>query len=247
MKRLLFIAALCTFTGLAFAEPPAPDDPEPPVRLKKKDKPKVEEPEPEKKPVEKPTEKPKKPKDEEPQDAPAPEAKEVVERLNKNLRVAEERLSKKDASERTLTVQRDILKDLDALIDQKQKQQDQQQQQQQNQDQNQQQNKNRNKPQEQNQSGQPDKPAPKPEPEKPEGSEPKPKQGEDKGKESKAGTDSKEGSTKIADLYKDIWGHLPETLRQEMDAYAREQFMAKYQDVLKQYYTTIAEKGRKKE
>ena len=56
----------------------------------------------------------------------------------------------------------------------------------------------------------------------------------------------KDGRGKIADLYKDIWGHLPETLRQEMDAYSREKFMAKYNDLLKQYYSTIAEKGRQK-
>ena len=53
--------------------------------------------------------------------------------------------------------------------------------------------------------------------------------------------------SKIADLYKDVWGHLPETLRQEMDQYSREQFMAKYADLLKQYYATIAEKGRRKD
>ena len=61
------------------------------------------------------------------------------------------------------------------------------------------------------------------------------------------GGDSKQGGmNKIADLYKDVWGHLPETLRQEMDQYSREQFMAKYNDLLKQYYATIAEKGRRK-
>ena len=52
--------------------------------------------------------------------------------------------------------------------------------------------------------------------------------------------------SKIADLYKDIWGHLPEKLRQEMDTYSREQFMAKYSDLLRQYYATLAEKGRSK-
>jgi hypothetical protein len=31
-----------------------------------------------------------------------------------------------------------------------------------------------------------------------------------------------------------------------MDQYAREQFMAKYNELLKQYYATIAEKGNKK-
>ncbi len=55
-----------------------------------------------------------------------------------------------------------------------------------------------------------------------------------------------EKMSKIADVYKDIWGHLPQTLRQEMDQYSREQFMAKYNELLQQYYATVAEKGRRK-
>jgi len=55
----------------------------------------------------------------------------------------------------------------------------------------------------------------------------------------------REYAPKVAELYKDIWGHLPETLRQEMTQYTREQFMPKYNELLKQYYATIAEKGRK--
>ena len=35
---------------------------------------------------------------------------------------------------------------------------------------------------------------------------------------------------------KEIWGHLTETQRAEMDVYAREKFMAKYNDLIKQYY-----------
>ena len=55
----------------------------------------------------------------------------------------------------------------------------------------------------------------------------------------------KDYALKTAEMYKDIWGHLPESMRQEMSQYTREQFMAKYNDLLKQYYATIAEKGRK--
>ena len=51
----------------------------------------------------------------------------------------------------------------------------------------------------------------------------------------------------MAELYKEKWGHLPETLRLEMDAYSRERFMARYSDLLKQYYSTIAERGRRTE
>src|SRR5262249_32979279 len=58
-------------------------------------------------------------------------------------------------------------------------------------------------------------------------------------------TPSAGDANKLEELYKDVWGHLPETLRQEMNQYAREQFMPKYGDLLKQYYATSAEKGRR--
>jgi hypothetical protein len=50
-----------------------------------------------------------------------------------------------------------------------------------------------------------------------------------------------------ADLYKDVWGHLPETLRAQMDAYSNPQpFLPKYDDLIRRYYRTIAEQGRRK-
>ena len=53
---------------------------------------------------------------------------------------------------------------------------------------------------------------------------------------------------KNADLYKDVWGHLPEALRAEMNAYSNDkQFMAKYDELIKRYYRSIAEEGRKKQ
>lgn len=52
---------------------------------------------------------------------------------------------------------------------------------------------------------------------------------------------------KNADLYKDVWGHLPETLRAQMDAYSNPQpFLPKYDELIKRYYRTIAEQGRRK-
>jgi len=55
---------------------------------------------------------------------------------------------------------------------------------------------------------------------------------------------SKESAGKVADFYKDVWGHLPERLRQEMDLYYREQFMPRYQELLRQYYSSLAERKR---
>lgn len=53
---------------------------------------------------------------------------------------------------------------------------------------------------------------------------------------------------KNADLDKQgVWGHLPQTLRPQMDAYSNPQpFMPKYDDLIKRYYRTISEQGRRK-
>lgn len=199
------------------------------MRLKKKAK----APAPEITPEKKPTDKPEPRKDD--KDEPAPEkadqdAKETLERINRNMRTSEDRLARKDPGEGTRSIQRDILKDLDALIEQTQRQQQQQaggggssrslERRPQS-----------GTPQKQSASG------------KKSGADKKPKSGA----EGREGDSANRGPSKIADLYKEIWGHLPETLRQEMDTYAREQFMAKYNDLLKQYYATIAEKGRRQE
>lgn len=49
------------------------------------------------------------------------------------------------------------------------------------------------------------------------------------------------------ELTKDIWGHLPESLRAEMNAYSNPQpFLPRYDDLIRKYYKAIAEKGRQK-
>jgi len=49
-------------------------------------------------------------------------------------------------------------------------------------------------------------------------------------------------------IMKQVWGHLPEKQRQEMNQFYREQFMPKYGELLRQYYAGLAEreKDRKK-
>lgn len=49
---------------------------------------------------------------------------------------------------------------------------------------------------------------------------------------------------RITDFAKDIWGHLPETLRQEVDHYYRDRFMPRYRDLLQEYYGRLAERDR---
>lgn len=50
---------------------------------------------------------------------------------------------------------------------------------------------------------------------------------------------------RISDAYKEVWGHLPEKMRQEMDLYFRDRFMPRYSELLRQYYSSLAERGGK--
>ena len=276
-----FITPVCACVALlcAVATAPAQDEP---IRLQKKAKPPEATPpkageKDKEKDKGKTDEKPKAksetlpgkidPKDElktEDPDELEREVQETINRLSKNFRTVEDKLQKKEPGDGTQKVQKDIIEDLDKLIEQTkqqeeqmQKEQSQEKQQQQGQKQGQKsgqskrqkmmqaqknrQQRNRSaqrqpRPGQQQgqlsrQQGQPQQP----------GEDP---QGNGNPMGEREGS-RREAAPKVADLYKDIWGHLPETLRQEMTQYTREQFMPKYNELLKQYYATIAEKGRK--
>jgi hypothetical protein len=45
-------------------------------------------------------------------------------------------------------------------------------------------------------------------------------------------------------IAKQVWGHLPEKLRQQMSQYYKEQFMPRYDDLLRQYYASLAEREK---
>jgi hypothetical protein len=47
------------------------------------------------------------------------------------------------------------------------------------------------------------------------------------------------------DVAKDVWGHLPDKLRQQVTQYYKEEFMPRYADLLRQYYSSLSEKGAK--
>jgi hypothetical protein len=49
------------------------------------------------------------------------------------------------------------------------------------------------------------------------------------------------------DVAKDVWGHLPDKLRQQVTQYYREEFMPRYADLLKQYYSSLSDKAAKPE
>lgn len=47
------------------------------------------------------------------------------------------------------------------------------------------------------------------------------------------------------DVVKEVWGNLPDRERQQLTQYYREQFMPRYSELLKQYFSSLAENSRK--
>lgn len=45
------------------------------------------------------------------------------------------------------------------------------------------------------------------------------------------------------DVSKDVWGHLPDKLRQQMTQYYKEDVMPKYAELLRLYYSSLSDKG----
>lgn len=260
-KRLLtlLLAGMVFLAGLAFAQKP-PAGEEPPVRLKKKkprgdDKPRIEPDKADEKKKEDKMDEEKPERKGESREAepvtPQEEAKEVLQRVVQNVHKVDDRLAKNDLGEATQQTQRDILKDLDSLIQRNENpppQGDEQQDQQgggngsqDNKNQKQGKGKSRGK------SGTKSKQVPQ-----------QRRQRNESGSEKKGGKNGQNGNgggnrgsrdrNKNADLDKHgVWGHLPATLRAQMDAYSNPHpFMPKYDELIKHYYKTIAEQGRRK-
>jgi hypothetical protein len=78
------------------------------------------------------------------------------------------------------------------------------------------------------------------------GKDPKQKGGQ--GTDGGGGKDDDRKTGRVADLdiNRDVWGHLPDAKRQEMDAYSRERFLQRYDELLRQYYRSIAAQNRRK-
>lgn len=295
IKRIvaLLLAGLVVLgSALAFPpDDPGTDDPEPPIRLKKK-KP-VEKVEPgkiepgTKETDKKPPEKAKEKEDEPlvPEDGrggePQEDEKELLDRIGRSMRAVEEKLANKEIGEPTRQRQEDILRDLDALIKKSEQQsgggggggQDQQPQGGEKggseakgggsqpkggaaqkgggagQKGGQSQASARRRGQRSgSRSGSQGMASARP---SGSGSEPEKGSGSGTGGSGTQGGAGKGGpqgpKDRTADLYKDVWGHLPESLRAEMNAYSNPSpFLPKYDDLIKKYYRTLAEQGRRK-
>jgi hypothetical protein len=199
--------------------------------------------------------------------------KELLARVARNMESSEDRLKNRDPGEKTRAIQEQIIHDLDELIkkskeqenkesssqqsasssqggggqsgrSQQQQQAEQQQRQQAGQQQQQagQQQQQGAQAQQKNGQGKKDQTA---------GGQQqigKDKSGKEGGNTAGGGGNSSaKNKNTIADLFRDVWGHLPEQKRQEMDAYSRERFMPRYDELLRQYYRTLSEQNRKKD
>lgn len=77
-------------------------------------------------------------------------------------------------------------------------------------------------------------------------------QGKGGDQDSKSGNGGKSDPSKdklnpAADVFREAWGHLPETLRAELNAYGvPNQFMDRYDEMIRKYYAKVAEKGARK-
>ncbi|MBA4018865.1 MAG: hypothetical protein C0483_16985 [Pirellula sp.] len=145
-------------------------------------------------------------------------------KLSRQVRDAERRLKEADSGEQTQEMQRKIVEDLDKLIAQIEKEQQQ-------------------KSQSQSQSKKPN--APQQGKQQPK----QPKPGNQPGQEADKPTDSgdqltdkkneKPNAGKLQDMLEKVWGELPERQRQDVMQASFDDFPAKYQYVIEEYFKTL--------
>lgn len=153
--------------------------------------------------------------------------KNPLARIGERMRAAETLISKRDTSARTQELQQQIVRDLDLLLQQTKQQ---------------------------CQGGQcspsaPKSGQPKPSPSnsaaksKPSGDgEPGNKPAQDStDRLGKAGENKSDDAATMDQLVKEVWGHLPEKVRGQMQNVGVEQFLPKYERLIEEYYKRLAE------
>ncbi len=151
-------------------------------------------------------------------------------RLEQKMRQVQDRLARRDPSQETQTIQREIATDLASLLESLQQQQ--QQEKNQNQSSSRQQ---QSQPQSTPQQSQSSSSAP--------SSEPSSKPAQDSEERLGKSNDDKLQPEALRDLYQRAWGHLPAHVRDQMQAAAQEQFLPKYQILIEEYYQRLAEEN----
>ena len=54
-----------------------------------------------------------------------------------------------------------------------------------------------------------------------------------------------EDLARLQQILKQLWGHLPPKLRDQMQSSSIEEFLPKYEKLIEEYYTRLAEEGSK--
>jgi hypothetical protein len=168
-------------------------------------------------------------------------AEEEIDRLERaiaGMRNAQKRIDASDTSSQTQKIQEQVVKDLEELLALLKKQLSRQSSSQQSssqrpdnqKNQRQKMEKGRNDPQNSDTQGS--------------------RRNDDKSGESQERTDAARAKAaedaRRAQMIKDVWGHLPPHLREAIRNALRDNYLPKYDDLVKKYYEALAEKNRKR-
>ena len=186
--------------------------------------------------------------------APADDAPDEIERLERaieGMREAHRRMAAADTGKGTQEIQEQVVQDLERLLKFLKKQQRNRRN---NPSQNQNQNENQSsQDQQQRQQAQKDQLDPqnsgkRSQPDKSTSPgqgrrEPKARDSEERHDPARAGADEE---MRRSLLIKDVWGHLPPHVREAMQQSFKEKYLPKYEELVKRYYESLAEKNRKR-
>jgi hypothetical protein len=157
---------------------------------------------------------------------PPPPSNDPVERLTQQIRDAEKRLARTDSGDETQQLQRKIVEDLEKMIAQIEQQQQQQQQSP----------SQSSKPQ--NSQPQPGSPQPQPGQER-SGAERDSEKARDSNDGTRRTTQRQGDPNQLKSLLEKAWGKLPERERQDVMQSSVDDFPAKYQYVIEEYFKTL--------
>jgi hypothetical protein len=140
-----------------------------------------------------------------------------LSKISEQMRVVQGRLSKRDTSPETQAIQKQILDDLAALLKERRNQQA--------------------------SAGETGRPAPGVAQAGAGAGEPTSSTTPDAASRPGRGPQEPEQHTDVKALISRVWGHLPETVRGQMQAPFSEQFLPKYERLIEDYYRRLAEDG----
>ena len=166
----------------------------------------------------------------------AAEESDRLERAIEGMRTAQKRISGADTSPETQQIQGQVVKDLEELLALLKKQQ-------QSGQGSGQQNPNQRNSKNQRQQSQKGRGAP-------QDADSQSRRGDEKSNDSEERSDPARAraadDARRAAMIKDVWGHLPPHLRQAIRNALRDNYLPKYDDLVKKYYEALAEKNRKR-